>query len=66
MKPLCLTAIFSVAAFAQAAAEANAGYKTEEQRARMAQTLGDPHRESTQRPDALVKAIGRIPMETSL
>ena len=61
MKTLCLMFLFSVAAYSQAAAEANSGYKTEEQRARMAQTLGDPHRDTTQRPDALVKAIGLKP-----
>ena len=61
MKTLCLIFLCSVAAYSQAAAEANSGYKTEEQRARMAQTLGDPHRDTTQRPDALVKAIGLKP-----
>lgn len=61
MKTLFLIFLCSVAAYSQAAAEANSGYKTEEQRARMAQTLGDPHRDTTQRPDALVKAIGLKP-----
>ena len=61
MKHLCLIALCSVAVHAQVATEANAGYKTEQQRARMAQTLADPHRDTIQRPQALVKAIGLMP-----
>ena len=58
MRQLFLIVLCGFAAYGQVAADANSGYKTEEQRARMAQTLGDPHRETTQRPEALVKAIG--------
>ena len=51
----------SVTMFGQAAAEANAGYKTPEARANVAKTLSDEHRDSRQRPTALVEALGVKP-----
>ena len=51
----------SMAMFGQAAAEANLGYKTPEARANVAKTLSDEHRNSRQRPKALVEALGVKP-----
>ena len=58
MKTLILTILFAVAAFSQVAEKANSGYKTAEQRANMAKTLGDPHRDAQQRPAELVAGFG--------
>jgi ubiquinone/menaquinone biosynthesis C-methylase UbiE len=44
--------------FAQVAAEANAGYKTAEGRARVAQSLANPEREKEQKPRELIASIG--------
>ncbi len=46
-----------VAAYGQVAEQANSGYKTEEGRARVAQSLGAHDREQTQKPRDLVAAL---------
>lgn len=61
MKFLFALTLSSVTVFGQAAAEANAGYKTPEARATVAKTLSDEHRDSRQRPKALVEALGVKP-----
>jgi ubiquinone/menaquinone biosynthesis C-methylase UbiE len=43
---------------AQVATEANSGYKTEQQRKQMAASLGNPERDSTQKPGQLVRDMG--------
>jgi ubiquinone/menaquinone biosynthesis C-methylase UbiE len=47
--------------FAQVAGNANSGYKTEEQRAGVAKTLGNPERDATQKPADLIRVIGLQP-----
>ena len=58
MKLLVALVCLSFAMYGQAAADANAGYKTPEARANVAKTLSDEHRDSRQRPKELVKALG--------
>ncbi len=48
----------SVALPAQVASEANSGYKTEQQRKGVAQTLGNPERDNVQKPGQLVRDMG--------
>ncbi len=61
MKTLILMMVFAAAALPQVAEKANSGYKTAEQRANMAKTLGDPHRDAQQRPAELVAGFGLKP-----
>ncbi|MEO8025833.1 MAG: methyltransferase domain-containing protein [Bryobacteraceae bacterium] len=58
MKQTALALLLTSIAFAQVAEKANSGYKTPEQRATMAKTLGDPHRDAEQRPAELVAGFG--------
>ncbi len=51
-------------AFPQVAEKANAGYKTEEDRARVARNLDNPDRVERQKPVELLKSIGVRPGET--
>jgi len=59
----CLVAALALAAGlpAQVAQEANRGYQTEQQRKQMAATLGDPHREQTEKPGLLIREMGLQP-----
>jgi ubiquinone/menaquinone biosynthesis C-methylase UbiE len=52
--PLALAGSLS----AQVAAQANSGYRTEQQRQQVAQTLGDPARDEKQKPAELVRSAG--------
>jgi len=64
MKPLSFGALFlalAAALPAQVARQANSGYQTEQQRKQMAATLGDPHREQTQKPGLLIREMGLQP-----
>lgn len=53
--------VLSSAAFAQVAEKANAGYKTKEDRARVARNLDNPDRVERQKPVELLEAIGVEP-----
>ncbi len=53
-----LTTVLTTSALAQVAEKANSGYRTPEQRANMAKTLGDPHRDAQQRPAELIAGLG--------
>jgi len=53
--------VCAAAAFGQAAAEANAGYRTREGRAQVASNLEGPARDARQRPRELVAALGLKP-----
>jgi ubiquinone/menaquinone biosynthesis C-methylase UbiE len=46
---------------AQVATQANSGYQTPEQRKNMEATLGNPHRDETQKPRELVRSMGIKP-----
>lgn len=46
---------------AQVATQANSGYQTEQQRKALAQGLGSPNRDETQKPRELVQAMGLKP-----
>jgi ubiquinone/menaquinone biosynthesis C-methylase UbiE len=46
---------------AQVASEANSGYKTPQQRQGLAKTLGNPERDSVQKPGQLVRQMGVKP-----
>jgi len=59
--PALLLFLFAATAFPQVAEKANSGYKTAEQRANMAKTLGDPHRDAQQRPAELVAGFNLKP-----
>jgi len=63
MKPITLVAALALAAglHAQVAREANKGYRTEEDRQSMAQTLGDPNRDAVEKPRELLQATGIQP-----
>jgi ubiquinone/menaquinone biosynthesis C-methylase UbiE len=52
-----LIPLLAVALPAQVAADANAGYRTEQQRKSVAATLGDPKRDQTQNPGEIVGAM---------
>jgi ubiquinone/menaquinone biosynthesis C-methylase UbiE len=56
MKLLLVPVLISVA-FAQVAEKANSGYKTHEDREKLAQTLIAPDRDARQKPEELVKAM---------
>lgn len=57
---LCLTLFLALAAAApaQLSQKANAGYQTEEDRARVARSLANPEREEEQKPRELLDSIG--------
>lgn len=61
LSAVTLVCVVSTASFAQVAAEANAGYRTTEGRARVAQALDNPEREAEQKPRELIAAIGVKP-----
>ena len=61
MKVLAALLFAALTAFPQVADKANAGYKTQEGRATVAKTLGDPHRDDTQRPAEVVGKLGLRP-----
>jgi ubiquinone/menaquinone biosynthesis C-methylase UbiE len=61
MKPVFVLVCSAAALFAQAAAQANATYRTPEGRAGVAKSLDDPHRAERQNPEALVKLLGIRP-----
>ena len=61
MRYALLLACSTAALFAQAAAKANATYRTPEGRAGVAKNLDDPHRAERQNPEALVKLLGIRP-----
>ena len=54
---ICCAAALS----AQVAGQANAGYRTEQQRKGVANSLGDPARDEKQKPAELVRAMGLEP-----
>ena len=56
--------VFSAAAFSQVAENANAGYKTKEDRARVARNLDNPDRVKRQKPVELLEEIGVEPGQT--
>ncbi len=64
MKLLIVGVAAALAAGAQVADKANAGYRTAEGRARVAQNLNDPHRDERQRPDRLVESLKIAPGTT--
>lgn len=57
-------ALGSSAAFAQVAEKANTGYKTKQDRARVARNLDNPDRVERQKPVELLESIGVEPGET--
>jgi ubiquinone/menaquinone biosynthesis C-methylase UbiE len=57
MKTLVLMLFCCVSAFPQVAAEANKGYQTKEDRAKVAKGLADPARDEKQKPGELVEAM---------
>ncbi|MEO8597798.1 MAG: methyltransferase domain-containing protein [Candidatus Solibacter sp.] len=50
--------LFAATLSAQVAAEANSGYKTEQQRKTVADGLGDPARDEKQKPGELIRSMG--------
>ena len=58
----CIALALAATLAAQVAHEANSGYQTEEQRKKMAASLGDPHREETQKPGLLIREMGLQPV----
>ena len=58
---LLIASLFAAALCAQVATESNTGYRTPEQRARMADNLVRPGRDATQKPAELVQALGLTP-----
>jgi predicted methyltransferase len=58
--PVCLM-IASHSLLAQAAKEANSGYRTEQDRARVASTLVDESRDARQKPEELVASLSLKP-----
>lgn len=58
MRTLLLSAACCALSLGQVASEANAGYRTEESRARVAVNLDGPDRDARQRPAELVEALG--------
>ena len=61
---LLASALGSSAAFAQVAEKANTGYKTKQDRARVARNLDNPDRVDRQKPVELLESIGVEPGET--
>lgn len=61
---LLVATALSTTALAQVAEKANTGYKTEEDRARVARNLDNPDRVESQKPVELLEAIGVEPGET--
>lgn len=61
---LLAATVLATTAFAQVAEKANAGYKTEEDRARVARNLDNPDRVERQKPVELLESIGIKPGET--
>ncbi len=61
MRHVLLLFCSAAALFAQAAAKANATYRTPEGREGVAKNLDDPHRAERQNPEALVKLLGVRP-----
>lgn len=61
MKRFACLLLFSAAAFAQVAGNANKEYQTKEGREAIAQHLADPNRANTQNPRALVDALALKP-----
>ena len=55
---LLLPAVLAGSLSAQVAADANSGYRTEQQRQQVAQTLGDPARDERQKPGELMRSAG--------
>jgi len=60
-KIACFALALAATLAAQVARQANSGYQTEEQRKQMAASLGDPHREQTQKPGLLIREMGLQP-----
>ncbi|HXK06733.1 MAG TPA: methyltransferase domain-containing protein [Verrucomicrobiae bacterium] len=57
----CIGVIAACGLFAQVAAQANSGYKTEDQRKNVANTLADPARDEKQKPAELMRYMGLQP-----
>ena len=57
----CIGVIATCGLFAQVAAQANSGYKTEDQRKNVANTLADPARDEKQKPAELMRYMGLQP-----
>ena len=55
---LAIAALGAAGLSAQVAGQANAGYKTEQQRQGVAKGLGDPARDEKQKPGELIRAMG--------
>ena len=55
---LSLLAVLSLAAWGQAASEANSAYQSKEGRAALAAGMDSPHRDARQRPRELVEELG--------
>jgi ubiquinone/menaquinone biosynthesis C-methylase UbiE len=64
LSPILTGALLVSGAFAQVAADANAGYKTPEGRANVAKVLSDPAREERQKPRDIVDALDLKPGST--
>ena len=58
---VCIGVIAACGLFAQVAAQANSGYKTEDQRKNVANTLADPARDEKQKPAELMRYMGLQP-----
>jgi len=61
MRSLGLALALAAGLSAQVATNANSGYKTEEQRKSVAQTLANPERDTVQKPGKLVRDMGVKP-----
>jgi len=61
MRSLGLALALTAGLSAQVATNANSGYKTEEQRKNVAQTLANPERDAVQKPGKLVREMGVKP-----
>jgi predicted methyltransferase len=61
MRSLGLALALTAGLSAQVATNANSGYKTEEQRKAVAQTLANPERDTVQKPGKLVREMGVKP-----
>lgn len=61
MKLFLVLMIAASLAYGQAAAKANAGYRTKEARAGLAVNLDDPHRAERQKPAEIIAALGIRP-----
>jgi len=58
---LCIALAAAGGLLAQVADQANSGYKTEQQRKSVANTLADPARDEKQKPAELIRAMGLQP-----